>query len=56
MPKKVKAFLLVSIDDDADGKKADKVRAKLLRKAMKRRDKTGKVIADNTFEKDKGKP
>jgi len=46
----------VSIDNDRDGKKAEKLRAKILRKAMRRRDKDGRVIADITIEKEKGKP
>ena len=54
--KQVQALLLVSIDNDRDGKKAEKLRAKILRKAMKRRDKDGRVIADITIEKEKGKP
>lgn len=56
MPKKVKVAMIVVLDDDADGKKAEKLRAKLLKKSLKRKDKDGNVVADIEIDEDKGKP
>ena len=46
MPKPVKARTVVKIRDDADGKKAAKLLAKMLRKGMVRRDERGNIVAD----------
>ena len=46
MPRSVKARTVALLRDDADGKKAEKLLAKMLRKNLKRRDKDGAVVAD----------
>lgn len=53
MSKKIAATLIVRLDDDKDGQKAELVRTRLLRKAMKRRDKNDRVIVDNEIETEK---
>ena len=56
MPKPVAAAMIVVLDDDTNGNKAEALRRAMLRKNMVRKRADGTVMADIQINRDKGKP